>query len=330
MNLMLPFKLTLLLLLNLIYVDIVIGLTCQGGSYNVALKACPDGGAQKLSSGGNLTITLKHAFGLKNLDFSGPSAGVSDPFVRFTYGKGQIKESRVIRNELNPVWNEAVTLGVLASATEILIEMWDFDIGTEGANDLMHSRLIRVPFCSTFAMNKVVTVDCGEPFGCFSEDSSWAMPARKMCNETQWVNLDPAMETFEVGKCKLGIGSCLLLNFITIPFQLEVDYIIPGKTVSPPKLTALGRLTEAAPWTMQYDVNKSPNGVFFGQLYQGSPIVVDLIGSTDSKYIEGSLMYIMSKDDKKIGPSGAVAWLVSLTSCSVFINPNIFHLFLFT
>jgi len=63
------------------------GFTCQGNKINEALSKCPDGGQSLYSSGGNVTAYIKWANNLPNRDFSGPSAGVSDPYVKFIIGE---------------------------------------------------------------------------------------------------------------------------------------------------------------------------------------------------------------------------------------------------
>jgi len=80
------------------------GFTCQGNQINEALSACPDGGQSLRSSGGNVTAYLKFANNLPNRDFSGPSAGVSDPYVKFIIGDKMVQSS-FVRNTLNPSWN---------------------------------------------------------------------------------------------------------------------------------------------------------------------------------------------------------------------------------
>jgi hypothetical protein len=50
------------------------GWTCQ--------DSCPDLGTQKLSYGGNVTITVIRAINLPNKDRFGPLSGVSDPYVQ--------------------------------------------------------------------------------------------------------------------------------------------------------------------------------------------------------------------------------------------------------
>jgi hypothetical protein len=62
------------------------GFTCQGSTYATAIGSCPDNGKQRNSAGGNVTIHIRRATNLPNTDNTGPSAGVSDPYVKFTVG----------------------------------------------------------------------------------------------------------------------------------------------------------------------------------------------------------------------------------------------------
>ena len=207
-------------------------LTCQGTSYDNAVKACPDGGAQKMSNGGNVTIFVKRAHNLPNRDNTG-AAGVSDPYVKFSIGNvggstftpssfifGPQRQTvtastRTISNNLNPVWNEYVSLGYLGSATLIQLEIWDSDSGLEFADDLLVSAKVRVPFCSTFSA-KEVTYNCGELYGrCEVSDSLWRMPSRKVCNETASINFTPTL-------CSSSSSMCLDIEFLIVPFILQV------------------------------------------------------------------------------------------------------------
>lgn len=206
-------------------------LTCQGTNYDNALKACPDGGAQKMSNGGNVTIFVKRAHNLPNRDNTG-AAGVSDPYVKFTIGNvggptytptsfifGPQRQTvtastRTISNNLDPVWNEYVSLGFLGSATLIQLEIWDSDSGLEFSDDLLVSAKVRVPFCSTFSA-KEDTYDCGELYGCEASDSLWKMPTRKACNESASINFTPTL-------CSLSSSMCLDIEFHIVPFILQV------------------------------------------------------------------------------------------------------------
>jgi len=205
--------------------------SCQGTSYSSAISKCPDIGAQKMSAGGNVTVFVRSANNLPNRDHTGPSAGVSDPYVRFTVGS-IVKETKNIRNELNPVWNEFVNIGVLGSATLIQVEIWDKDSGLEFTDDLLATSSVRVPFCSTFYSNYTYN-DCGDAFGCKSEDSLWHMPSRQQCVESGFIS-------FLNGKfCSDGI--CLLLDFYIVPFTMGVERQYKKYIQKTPLLSALGK-----------------------------------------------------------------------------------------
>lgn len=213
-------------------------LTCQGTNYDNALKACPDGGAQKMSNGGNVTIFVKRAHNLPNRDNTG-AAGVSDPYVKFSIGNvggptftsssfifgpqrhTVTASTRTISNNLNPVWNEYVSLGYLGSATLIQLEIWDSDSGLEFADDLLVSAKVRVPFCSTFSA-KEMTYNCeGEQlYGrCEVSDSLWRMPSRKVCNETASINFTPTL-------CSSSSSMCLDIEFHIVPFIVQVRSVL--------------------------------------------------------------------------------------------------------
>jgi hypothetical protein len=180
-----------------------------GNTYEAALQSCTDGGAQALTSGGNVSILVHYATNLPNRDASGPAAGVSDPYVKFTVGSISAQTSN-IRNNLNPVWEEHVSIGYLSSATAILVEIWDKDSGLEFSDDLLLHKVVRVPFCSTF-MAPYAEVRCGEPFGCEADDSLWRMPRRQQCNESGLINFG-----------RRGVD--LSVTFYLVPFQMEVRH----------------------------------------------------------------------------------------------------------
>lgn len=205
--------------------------TCQGTTYSSAIAKCPDNGVLRMSSGGNVTVFVRSANNLPNEDHTGPAAGVSDPYVRFIVGS-VVKETRNIRNSLNPTWNEYVNLGVLGSATLIKIEIWDKDTGLEFTDDLLVTGSVRVPFCTTFHANYSYNY-CGEDFGCDSGDSLWHMPNRQECVESGYVS-------FVNGQfCSNGI--CLQLDFHIYPFSLGVEKTFKQSIRTTPSVSAFGK-----------------------------------------------------------------------------------------
>ena len=88
---------------------------------------------------------------------------MTDPYITFKFGeklafKSESKTSFIVDN-LNPVWDEDVPLGLLSSAAEVFVEVKDSDIGFEYGDDSLLSAKVRVPFCSTF-MAKEQEVKC--------------------------------------------------------------------------------------------------------------------------------------------------------------------------
>lgn len=255
--------------------------TCQGTSFAQAVGNCPDRGAQLLSSGGNVSIILQRATNLPNRDFLGLSPK-SDPYVRVTAGS-IVRESSVKYNTLNPSWNgEKLSIGVLGSGTEILIETWDRDIGLEFSDDRLTSATFRVPFCSTFYANES-TASCGEPFGCSVDDSRWRMPTRKLCNETGFI-------AFRGGEDCEGRGTCLFLEVHIVPFQMEVELEVANKVLTTPQLSAVGDPSAFAPWTDNF----------------GLPFIGDRSTSIDNRLvdvdaIEGALLFRVNNNDRYIG-----------------------------
>lgn len=294
------------------------GLSCQGSSYTDALTNCPDSGSQQYSAGGFLVVRCVKAFNLPNLDSTGPASGVSDPFVQFTFGEGQSSHSSVIRNELNPVWNEDIRLGYVTSATELLIEIWDYDVGLEFSNDLIGSHLVRVPFCSTFTAT-AHTVDCGKPFGCSSDESLWASPVRKVCNETTWINFSPGADPFDDGPCAGWDNgtqtsqpvACLLIETKMIPFTMDIDLLYSNAITQVPQLSVLGNQYAAAPWTLDASANNL-KGAGFGVLYTDDSTKRANLSYPGSEYIRGALMWRFAQSDRYIGPPGTLSFYFSV------------------
>ena len=274
------------------------GFTCQGTSYNVALNNCPDYGLQKFSNGGNVYVIVKRAINMENKDFSGPAAGVSDPYVQLTFGKSVVAKSKVVRNDLNPVWEEKIHLGVLGSGTAVKFDVYDYDIGVELGDDLLYSTTMRVPFCSTFTATEK-EVACGKPFGCSSDDSLWAMPKRKICNETGWINLNPALDRYNQDPCKRGKQPCLLIEWVIVPFTLEVDLIYNKMLkLGAPKLSVLANQDVRVPWS-----GSLPDAYHFGNAYQDSGRTRFDLSRQGANYVVGALMLQFSTDDKAYGPA---------------------------
>ena len=260
------------------------GFTCQGNKINEALSKCPDGGQSLYSSGGNVTAYIKWANNLPNRDFSGPSAGVSDPYVKFIIGDQSVKSS-FVRNTLNPNWGyEAVNIGVLNSATYIGVEIWDYDIGVEGADDLLVTSFVRVPFCST--MNASTSrVECPEIFGCAAEDSAWKTPVRQLCNESGLI-------TFVNGKQCIDGGICLSLDIVIVPFQMSVEIVNPKTTEIKPYVGVAGRPYGTGPF-MDYGT------VYANDASTSIDITSGLL--SEFRFMKGALIMKQVEAEKAVG-----------------------------
>ena len=86
-----------------------------------------------------LIINLECAKGLRNADM----VGKSDPFCNVTLNGRKVGKTKVIHNNLNPIWNwslrlelDSDTLGNSWARTQILIECYDYDLGITG-NDFL-------------------------------------------------------------------------------------------------------------------------------------------------------------------------------------------------
>jgi len=279
--------------------------TCQGETYAKALLNCPDHGVQRFSSGGNVTVFLKHATNLPNRD-SMAGTGFSDPFVRFTFGKSNHKSSSWIDNNLNPTWNEPVSLGILGSGTEIRVDIMDYDMGIEYSSDLLVSTTIRVPFCSMFHASES-TYYCETPFNCKVDDSLWQMPTRQLCKESGNIQ-------FSKKACNEKGSICLEVDIYIVPFILEVELYNDAVVTDPLVVSAAGDIYSGAKWTSTSR---------FGFPYTDS--VQDYFDFREAQYnrLEGGLMVQSSQSDKYKGSSTATRFYASTNlPASVYVCRN--------
>lgn len=265
-------------------------LNCQGVTYANALINCPDRGSQQVSSGGNVTIKILYATNMPNKDNTGPSAAVSDPYVKLRAGSVTL-QTRAIRNNLNPIWNEEVNLGVLGSATLISVEIWDKDSGLEFSDDLLLTGNFRVPFCSYFQSN-YTTETCGDPFNCLAEDSLWQMPTRQVCSYTGLVN-------FGSTACTSRFGVCLYFEVQIVPFIMNVELTYSSANLVSPQLSVAG----------------TPMGRTFTSTY-GFPFIgtsaVSIDSTSSATNTKGALMLRSSPSDKSYGAAGAIKYYASV------------------
>ena len=85
-----------------------------------------------------LVIHIQNALGLRNADV----VGKSDPFCQVTLNGRNVGKTKVVNNNLNPIWNwsthielDSETLGNSWARTEILVECFDHDL--IGKNDFL-------------------------------------------------------------------------------------------------------------------------------------------------------------------------------------------------
>ena len=91
-----------------------------------------------------LIINLECAKGLRNADV----IGKSDPFCKVSVNGRKVGKTKVINNNLNPIWNwslrlelDSETLGNSWARSEILIECYDYDLSITG-NDFLGRVLV--------------------------------------------------------------------------------------------------------------------------------------------------------------------------------------------
>ena len=93
----------------------------------------------RLSLTDDVTLSIEGAAGLAKADFM----GLSDPFVQVFVGKHLVGETKVIKNTLDPVWDDTVEVrlphttaaGEVVAGGELRLEVWDNDL--IGTNDFL-------------------------------------------------------------------------------------------------------------------------------------------------------------------------------------------------
>ena len=76
---------------------------------------------------GELTLTVEKARNLPRMD----TFGLADPFAAVTVGKGMRHKTKVVLNNLNPVWNEEMIFNVEESARELKLVLYDWSFTKE-------------------------------------------------------------------------------------------------------------------------------------------------------------------------------------------------------
>lgn len=255
---------------------------------------CPDLGSQRFSSGGNVTVLVKSVKNLPDRDVLG-SSSTSDPYVEFIVGKDFRYQTDVILDDVSPKWNEMVNLGLLGSATEISVSIYDADIGLEFGDDLLAHAFLRVPFCSTFNAS-YETIECKTPFNCHSSESLWAMPRRQLCHEVGELNMKPSIPCGDPGSI------CLQLEFFIVPFQMSVEKDL-GVVGTTPLVSAAGDFHAAVAWEKEY---------FFGFPYIGDITKRFDFRTDEFNHLEGGLMLRSLKSDRSTGSLNQILFYVGI------------------
>jgi len=187
--------------------------------------------------GGNVVVTIIEGKNLPQLDVFGAASGETDAFVKLSVGSNSAT-SGIVSNSLNPVWEgspgsdgEDLYLGMQDSGSIISLEAWDYDTGLEFGDDLIGSAKLTIQSC-WYGSAVWQTVSCTKNpeyhngrwknADCVASDSSWEMEDRKVCNATQWVNLNSGDINDEGCTEAGGNDACLLIDLTVIPIAVEV------------------------------------------------------------------------------------------------------------
>ena len=310
---MLEMVLQLFLLVTMI--NSTASFTCQGVNRAQALSACPDGGAQKLSSGGNVTIYLYNA---TNVPVAKMATGTkSNPYIVLQTANGAVTSS-YLRSTSQPSWHgEVMNLGILTSATTITISIWD----KEGAlipDTLLASTTFQVPYCSMFFPNNTakyydMDLSCqSDPYTCQSTDSMWAMPNRQLCMESGPIVFGGG----NANNCGAGGAICVYLEVKIVPFVVEVEMFTEDRTVISydPVVSVLGNPNTIAPWT-----------TYFGFPFTGNLNDAVDLSQFSTRNVLGAVMITMAVSDKSKGHANKIAFQASTNMPAIIYvcRPNL-------
>ena len=291
--------------------------TCQGQTSAAAQAACPDGGAQRLSSGGNVTVYLRKAINVpRRGGMMATASGLnSNPYVVFITRNGAVT-STFVRNTANPAWShEEINLGVLPSATDIQVQLWD----KEGAlirDAMLGQAVFQVPFCSMFngtsmyyGMDSICPIT---PYACAASDSTWAMASRQLCFESGPIPFGGSSSA----DCDSGKATCVYVDVKIVPFVFTVEKSTIDLTAISytPIVTAAGPIFTNAPWTAGFGYP------FTG--YTDTPI--DTRKTTSGvRNLYGAIMVTLADADKYSGAANQVAFHASINMpATVYVCRN--------
>ena len=270
--------------------------TCQIGPKN-----CPDKGSQLMSNGGNVTIKVIRAKNLKNSNPGMGGVGVANPFVSFIINDKKSNSRVATNNNINPVWNDHVNIGLLASGTEVKVKVYEHNSGAGFLNVPVASGIFKVPFCTTFNSTEQ-DVDCGKPFGCEAKDSKWGMPSRKMCTEIGSIPIGKHQRCDHPATA--NVAACLYVEINIVPAQVEVPVVNEDIMTGAPLLSAVGN-------TASNPEGQHTHTYEFGKPFVDSATKLLLRNEKAGQFppwLYGSLMLRTRDSDKYRGEPGEVAF----------------------
>lgn len=96
-----------------------------GGQIHLSLKYTPP------QLDGSITLKIKNAVGLANKDVNLFGRGFSDPYAIASLDGATVGKTKVIQDNLNPVWNEEFTFDVVPKNKNLQIHLFDDDLGDD-------------------------------------------------------------------------------------------------------------------------------------------------------------------------------------------------------
>jgi len=105
-----------------------------------------------------LTVRCVSASNLQNRDLMGD---ISDPYVLVKVGK-ESKQTKAIKNNLNPVWNETFTFKIAKTVTKIRFDIWDENYGKDKLLGALEIPIAGLPYGPQSTTAKLIEAKQGE------------------------------------------------------------------------------------------------------------------------------------------------------------------------